>query len=197
MSEIIEAIKVIIKKSGNLSEDEIDYWKEKTAHCSSSFRDLIANVMNIYENGFQFRETPLTGGKGTVIPRICKELELGIDGRHRVAMAYVLGAEEVPVVIHTTDRDFDDGSSALQHAAQLIEEFYQSPAWDNYKQGTSYRLLVASKDERDAQDLDQYSRLNAPSLPESEGPTREDFLQKLRTHPKLQDMWEEIQGNLQ
>ena len=188
MSEIIEATKFIIKQNGNFTEDELISWVSKTSHDVGSFKKFMENTLDIYKNGFKFEGAPLTGGKGTTLPRICKELEWGQDGRHRVSIAYVLGVETLPIVIHTTDRDFDDGFAILTKASELINEFYHSQEWEEYKKTVSFKILSSTQTRRVELGLDCFSKINDPPSDWDENLTVDKFHDKLLSHPKLGDL---------
>lgn len=188
MCEVIEAAKAIVKTEGNLSIELRKELIDKTSHDETSFDGFITNTLSIYNDGFHFTGPACTGGKGTLLPRICKELEWGQDGRHRVAIAYVLGVETIPVVIHNTDRDFDDGSSVLSHAAKLIEEFFESILWKEYQETNSYKILASTKLQRLNLGLNKFSRVDFPSLEWEPCLSVDEFHDKLLSHPKLGDL---------
>lgn len=188
MSEVIEAAKQIMRTEGRLSDEDKVMWMQKTSHDPASFESFIENTLSIYRNGFDFFGPKKTGGKGTLLPRICKELEWGQDGRHRVAIAYVLGASHIPVVVHSTRRDFDDGAAALDYAAHLITKFYESSEWEDYKKTRSYMILSSDLATRKKLDLDRFSRMEDPSLEWEECLSEEEFRRKILSHPDLGDL---------
>ena len=140
IGQVVEVAKLMVEGHVFTSEED-EYWTRKTNHEPHSYQSFKNNVYSILENGYLFEEQIYYGGKNCCIPRINREAGEPVDGRHRVATAYALGAAYIPGVIHTSDRYFDDGTRTLTEVLQMIREFFTTSTWTEYQQSESYRIL--------------------------------------------------------
>ena len=121
--------------------EDNEYWTHKTNHDPHTFEQFKNNVYSILQKGYLFEDLIHSGGKNCCIPRINREGGEPVDGRHRAATAHALGASHMPVVIHTSDRYFDNGTRQLTEVVAMIEAFFDTSRWSDYKDSESYRLL--------------------------------------------------------